>query len=391
MVLEDAWTENPPPSDNDSYSSSSDSSSNPRYMINTAGFSKPLPVFGRLFGYSDQFTAQLISTRLQHMANVLHRQPDNEEVTAIAFWTSKQVSILSYGPVVGIAGGCLRAWQTADTFRFPFFQANLETFQKDVFPHARMPWVRGNRAIQAWHLLRTFSYGAFGNFFSSMFFGSYSVSVAAVGEASDKRLKAYVEAVRKIGQQRNGKLPGPPGQGQQGPPVPVAAQGQDDASPTGGMYMGAEPEVPQEEPQWKPSPQSRPPVQAQVPEPEGQPFDAFSEDTSTAAQQSAAPATQASQPRGSAWERLRRGQMSGGQGGGWDTVRKTQGPEQSEWSKQQAQSQRDQKQGSTFGESYSISKTDEERSYAKEQAQREFDAQVERERRGEDFAGKKGW
>ncbi|TVY88225.1 hypothetical protein LAWI1_G007535 [Lachnellula willkommii] len=379
MVLEDSWSEKPPPSDEDSYSSSG-SGSSPRIKINTDGFSKPLPIIGTLFGYSDQFMAQLIQTRLRNMANVLQRQPDIEEITALAFWTSKQVSIMSYGPVVGVAGGCWRAWQTADTFRFPFFQPNLETFQKEAFPHARMPILRGNRAIQAWHLARTFSYGACGNFFSTMFFGSYSVSVATVGETSDKRLKDYVEAVRKQGQQRSGKLPGLPDQRQ--PPVPVGGHGQDDASPTGGMFGGAESESPQEQPQWKPPPQSRPtPVQTQAPEPQSQPFDVFGEDPRTAAQQSAIPDTQASQPRGSAWERLRRGQQSGVQGGGWDAVRQTQGPGQSEWSKQQAQSQRDQKQGSTFGESYSISKTDEERSYAKEEAQREFDAQVERERR----------
>ncbi|TVY12830.1 hypothetical protein LARI1_G009389 [Lachnellula arida] len=392
MVLEDSWSEKPPPSDEDSYSSSgSGSGSSPRIKINTDGFSKPLPIIGTLFGYSDQFMAQLIQTRLQHMANVLQRQPDIEEITALAFWTSKQVSIMSYGPFVGVAGGCWRAWQTADTFRFPFFQPNLETFQKEAFPHARMPILRGNRAIQAWHLARTFSYGACGNFFSTMFFGSYSVSVATVGETSDKRLKDYVEAVRKQGQQRSGKLPGLPDQRQ--PPVPVGGQGQDDASPTGGMFGGAESETPQEQPQWEPPPQSRPtPVPTQAPEPQSQPFDVFGEDPPTAAQQSAIPDTQASQPRGSAWERLRRGQQPGAQGGGWDAVRQTQGPGQSEWSKQQAQSQRDQKQGSTFGESYSISKTDEERSYAKEEAQREFDAQVERERRGGDFAGnQKRW
>jgi len=398
MVLEDAWSETAPPSDDDSYASSnsgnsSDNGSGAQYTVNTAGFSRPLPIIGKLFGYSDQFMAQLVQTRLQHMAKVLQRQPDIEEVTAIAFWTSKQVSIMSYGPFVGVVGGCWRAWQTADTFRFPFFQANLETFQKEVFPHTNMAILRGNRAVQAWHLLRTFSYGVCGNFFSTMFFGSYSVSVAAVGEASDKRLKAYVEAVRKQGQQRVGKLPGSPGQRPQGPPVPVGAQGQDDASPTGGMFMGAEPEIPQEESQWKPPPQSRPaPIQTQAPEPQSQPFDVFGEDTPTAAQQGAAPDTQASQSQGSAWERLRRGQQPGGQGGGWDNVRKTQGPGQSDWSKQQAQSQKDQKQGSTFGENYSISKTDEDRSYAKEEAQREFDAQVERERRGGDSSwNQKKW
>ena len=209
MVLEnDAWSQNPPPSDDDAYSGSGNPSN---VNINNEGFSKPMPIFGRLFGYDERMLARLIQHRVQNAGQILQRHPTNDEITALAFWTSKQVSILSYGPFVGIAGGSWRSWKTADTFRFPFYQPNLETFQKEVFPHARVAMLKGNRAVAAWHLARTFSYGVCGNWIATMFFGSYSVSVATVGEVSDKRLKDYTEAVRKQGQQRRGKLPAPPG------------------------------------------------------------------------------------------------------------------------------------------------------------------------------------
>jgi hypothetical protein len=393
MVLEnDSWSENPPPSDDDAYSGNS-----AKVNVDTTGFPRPMPIFGKLFGYNEKVLAQGISARVQNLVNVLQRRPNNDEVNAIAFWTAKQISIMSYGPPIGVAAAFWRSWKTADTFRFPFYQANMETFQKEVFPHAQVAMLRGGRAVAAWHIARTICYGICGNWFGKMFFANYSVSVVAVGEMSDKRLKPYHDGLRKQAEQKRGGLLEAPGQrpGQQKPPVPESPQTQDDASPTGGMFGEAEPESPQQQPQWKPLPQSRPtpvPVKARAPEPQSQPFDVFGDDSPSPAQQGAVPDTQApQQPQGSAWERIRRGERPAG-AGGWDNVRKTQGPGQSEWSRQQGQEQREQRQGSTFGERYSISKTEEESSYAKAEAQREFDARVERERRGGDFGGnQKRW
>jgi hypothetical protein len=54
--------------------------------------------------------------------------------------------------------------------------------------------------------------------------------------------------------------------------------------------------------------------------------------------------------------------------------------------KQQHETQKEQREGATTGDSFAFSKTEEERTYAKEEAQKEFDARVERERRGGDFS-----
>ncbi len=93
--------------------------------------------------------------------------------------------------------------------------------------------------------------------------------------------------------------------------------------------------------------------------------------------------TETTAPQGSAWDRLRRGekpapvpQKSGGK----------HPTKQSAWSRQQDETQREQKEGSTMGDSFAFSKSEEERNYAKEEAQKEFDARVERERRGGDFS-----
>jgi len=389
MVLEnDAWAEDPPPSDDDTYSGSGNAR---KVLVSMEGLPKPMPIFGPLFGYNEKMMSKVMQSKSANAAKVLNRNLTNDELNAFAYWTAKQISLVSYGPPIGIGGGLWRAYNTRDTFRFAFYQPNMETFNKEIFPHASVAILRGNRAVYAWHILRASVYTLAGNVFSQMFFGSYAMSVAGVGEFSDKRLKPYIDALKKQAAQTRGSLP-VPGQGQQRRPGrQIPQQQQDDPSPTGGM--GGYPDIPKEEPQWAPPPQSRPePAQARESEPQSQPFEVFGDSSPTPAQQGTVPDTQARPRQGalqqSAWERLRRGEkptpIDGGSTGGWDNVRKTQGSGASDWAKQQEQTQREQRQGSTIGESYAYSKTDEERNYAKEEAQKEFDARIEKERRGDD-------
>lgn len=354
-----------------------------------ANLPKPVPIFGSVFGYDANMIAKATQLKAKTLAEYMQRQLTEDEINATAFWTAKQVSLMSYGPPTGIVAGLWRSYKTRETMRFPFFQPDFETLEKEIFPHARMALLRGNRAVFAWHALRSLGYMGFGMFFSGMFFGSYAMSVAAVGEVGDPRLKAVTEEMRKRSREKKIQSTGS-AQGQQRTPprAPMVkedssrisgmygGQTPDDASPTGGMYGGAETTAPIEQTQWKPLPQSNPaPVPMSAPEPQSETFDFFGEDTQKPAQQPAAANTQPQQ--GSAWERLRRQKAAGS---GWDNVRKTQGPEQSEWSRQQGQEQKERKQGSSFGDSYV-----EERNYAKEEAQKEFDDRIERERRGGNF------
>ena len=104
----------------------------------------------------------------------------------------------------------------------------------------------------AWHALRSSAYGAGGFFIGSLLFASYATSVAAVGEISDKRLKDYVAAMKRVAQEAQGKragvIPPPTDQnrapqagpremqrvGERAPPSRV--QEVDDASPTAGSF-----------------------------------------------------------------------------------------------------------------------------------------------------------
>jgi hypothetical protein len=410
MVLDNASTSNSsdavayyaPADDTDQYADPQEPGD--LYKIDTTGFPKPIPVLGRLLGYDDQLFAKNLHEKIRHRNSVLGRHPTQEEANALGYYLAKQISIYSYGGPAGFAAGLWAAYNSRNTFRFAFYQPNLERFQPDVFP-PRLGWWRGNNARLCWHAARTSSYVLIGMMFSRFIFASYAGTVAAVGELSDPRLKEVTAAIHANSQQRKGSLQTM----QQGPAAEkqfpnrerqaatyYGSDSQDDASPTGGMFgeenTTGSPGNPEEnmagskqnEGQW-PTSVAPSPAPRQAPKETEEtfdtPFDAWDDASPTGGQGVTNSAAQT--PQGSAWDRLRRGDKP-------NPISPKSGPKppqsQNPWTKQQNETQREQRQGSTVGDSFAFSKSEEERAYAKEEAQKDFDARVERERAGGDFS-----
>lgn len=396
----DSFADSAPSSDSDPYDAANE---NANYHIDRTNFPKPMPIFGPLFGFNDKRFSMFLQTRVANARQILDRPPTQDEVTALAYYTAKYMSVISWGGPLGMAGGLWRCYGTRDTFRFPFFLPNPEKFQAQAFPTARMPVLRGIWAITAWYLVRGGAYGTMGNIIGQLFFASYATSVTVVGELSDPRLKQFHEAIKKRGgeaaEKRQRTLPGMPQQGQMRGSQPQAQQGemQDDGSPTGGMYGQADMTPPpgtyetaqQPSPPRRQFPQQRPvPTPAPVENSETSPFDIIDDASPTGGQGMYGNTTPA-QTQGSAWERLRRGEKPAP-----NPSRTTGSANSGSRAQQQMQTQREQREGATLGDSYTFSKSDEERSYAKDEAQKEFDARIERERRGGDFntgAGNRKW
>jgi hypothetical protein len=397
----DSFAESAPSSDADPYSDSQPGNTID-YHIDTSRLPKPVPVIGRLLGYNDEFLLKFVGARVKVISEVLGRQPSQEEANAVAYYTAKNISIYSYGGPVGFAAGAWRAYGTRSTFRFPFYQPNLEKFRPDRFPQG-LGWVKGFNAVALWHAARTSSYVAFGMIFSRLLFISYGATTSAVGELSDPRLKALTAAIKAQAQKRKGSLPGMQGAQERqlpdgGPPSGTYVDSskdspsQDDASPTGGVFgeddlaenpgaVGGSIVGPTQNGGRWPGRVAQVPLKKSTQEADSQPFDAWDDASPTGGQGINERAVQTSQ--GSAWDRVRRGEnaipipsKSGGRSQ----------PNQSPWSKQQNETQKEQREGSTAGDSFAFSKTEEERAYAKDEAQKEFDARVERERRGGDFS-----
>jgi hypothetical protein len=398
-----AFEDATPLSDRDPYSSSkgATASDSPQYHIDISSFPKPIPIIGPLLGFNDETFSKVLNGKIKIGTTYLKRPPTQEEATAYAYWTAKQISIFSYGSPIGVSAGIYRAYSTASTFRLPFWQPNMEKFNTTVFPSARLQIFSGNRAIMAWHALRMVAYGAVGNWIGQILFASYSLSVAAVGEMGDPRLKALNDAIKQAAQKKRGGLSNPMPQGTQQDTVqqrggaPPLSQSQDDASLTGdilgdesagfGSSAGgtmSDENLRTEEERRRPWPQaSNSKAQMRSQEVPEQSYDEFDDASPTSGRE-----VEVQKPQGSAWDRLRSGATprNESQSSGWDgQARHDKQGGQSSWSKLQNTNQEESKEGSP--DSFSFTKGDEDRNLAKIQAQKEFDALVDRERRGGDF------
>ncbi|TEY36875.1 hypothetical protein BOTCAL_0540g00030 [Botryotinia calthae] len=368
-----------PTSDSDPYASSEQGQGQAAgiqtYRIDGSKLPRPLPLFGPLFGFNDAFLTKIINARIQNTSKITKRPLRQEEIDALAFHTAKILRINSFAPVAGLSAGIYRAVQTAPTFRFPFYQPNLEVFNSSVFPHAKMPYIKGPPALIAWHAFRGLCYAYIGTTVSKLLFGGYAASVGAVGQMGDTRLKDIVKATSEevARQQKNlpspAGIPRPPMKPGQGQPQPQTrnTQGYDDASPTG-------------DPHWP----QRQPVPAQTPaQEEEKPFDLFDDASPTNGQgMDTEPTTpQSSRQTGSAWDRIRRGEKPTSN----STTTSSQ-PPRSGWATVQTNTSKASSDGTSSADSFAFSKTEEERNLAQVEAQKEFDARVEKERRGGDFS-----
>lgn len=375
-----------PQSDNDRY----DEPSNAQRIDGTY---LPRPfIVARLLGLSDEKVAIAINRSIAGAQQTLGRPPTAEEATAVAYWTAKHISVFSYGPALGFAGGLAQSYKTAPSFKFPLIKPDLDTFNPKVFPSAKSAWVTGTDAIAFWHVTRAAAYSTVGILVGTMFFGLYSSSIASVGLATDKRLKDYVEHINRS-RHTPGAAPSPSQQpvppvhrGKQTEPV-VQATG-DDASPNADTYWGMKSnEGPLdggllgEDAPREPQLSAQGPVRA-TPRRAAQQAPAARREPSygSGSFDDASPTggvgvTDEIAPGESAWERLRRQGISNAG---------------SSQSSQQPQADASAQNGWGNGATMDGSAQASERRQmsAREIAQREFDELVERERQGGSFSGR---
>lgn len=422
MVLDDAspvgsdsFSDSAPVSDNDPYSSESPSSK--ALVIDVTKFPQPVPIIGRLLGYNSQFLSKLVESRIERASKILQRPITEDEATALAYWAAKQVRVISYSHPTGIAFGALRAYQTSNTFQFPFYKPEPGTFASLTWPSARIPLLSGPRAVVAWHATRLIAYGIVGNFVARILFTSYAVSIVAVGELGDPRLKKYTEAIAKLPQNARGKLPNESNQQRKDGGVQEkdastiwkdrVGQSNTNANPEVDDYGGntkssenpafengvvSDLDAKNQNLQGRPRPRENRSGNFHM-EKQAQSFDEDFDDASpTGGRGMEGTATAA----GSAWERLRRQastQSADNRDSTWPAgqAQQPRRPNQRVWRRDSQQHPQDR---SATVDSFAYPNLEDERQLAREEAQKEFDARVEQERRGGDFSAdgdKKRW
>jgi len=412
----DFTSDHSPDSDSDPYSPSSSAT---RYEIDAARLPRPAPIVGPLFGYTNARLAQAINARIAGAAHVLGRAPTPDEAAALAYWRAKALATASWGRPLGVAAGCYRAYQTAGSFRFPFLTPDKETFNPDSFGYGVR--LQGARARFLWHVLRGSSYALVGSWVAGLLVGTYAATVSAVGEHQDPRLQDYIKAVlektRQTAARQRGEAVGhvgdPTGQGRRSASElyrestkTVGADddsvaGEDDASPSAGSMADAygygstaeegkslamsdgqmrNQEVRQQASARR-SPTGNTASTFGVEEVERQPrsFDDDHDDTSPAGGEGASMDSGSS--GGSVWERIRKQAGSSPSSSGRGSFGRGD---------RRGGVQQGQRQGSTDGDGFAFSSSEEDRQLAKDEAQKAFDERIERERRGGDFSGSDG-
>ncbi|MCJ1340834.1 hypothetical protein MMC09_006130 [Bachmanniomyces sp. S44760] len=356
-------------------------------QIDWTKYPKPIPFFGPLLGFTDAYKTRLITARVQSTTQVLKRAPTRDEFDALTFLTLKAIHYQSYGPVLGIAAGLGRTYATREEMRFPLMKKGTLNIDPERFGWGSVTFLKGQQARMAWHCLRGSAYVSLAYTVSAMLMNGYAATVSAVGLQSDPRLKEFSEALVKMFKNPKGEFPergrqrpvgSAAGRGQRGSRIntPVAT---DDASPSSDDYTGASDDsfyASTSDDQAPATGEERRRIPIRKAVTAARPVKVESESSSSDSFDDIGPAagaTSGDTSRGgeSAWDRIRREAQSGTGASSSRPPRRGRSPMQ--------------QQGTTVGDDFAFSSSDAERQYAKDRAQEEFDAQVERERRGGDF------
>ena len=345
-----------PSSDNDTYDSSPQEGQR-MAEIDTTQFPRPIPILAPLFGFSEQRRINAISNSIAHMSGIMQRPLTQDECSAISYHVAKAFATESYGtPIGGMAGG-FRAYQTRETFKFPFLQPDLLTFNAD-----KLGPLRNGLARLGWHTVRGITYGGLGGFIGSAVVGAYAAAVATTGERMDPRMRGIIEALRQMKfEESNRRDMATRRTSQETSQRRRSASTEDTASPdeTGTETLNDQPERAQKPP--------------------GFDFD------------DATPIASSEYSRGdtagtSAWETLRRENRPAIPSSNSGT-RQPQASAGSAWANMRrgANVQQEPREGNTVVDRFTSSESDVEAQLAKDKVQKEFDARLEQERRGRDF------
>lgn len=334
-----------------------------------------------------------------------------DEAAAIAFHTAKANRIASAGPLIGYLLGSLRAYNTRANFRHPFtgpMKSESGWFDGERIRLLGREVARGERARLLVHSFRAANYGVLGILFCTACSVAYGTTVMAVGEMRDPRLTDVTRELLAKGRQQRGESKtrttgrlDPTGQGEKtasdlwkqhrGNIGAEAISKRDDGSlmATGEAFRYTDDEgLPEDSgmPMGDEQLSTQQPIQGTKglrnrPQPNPYTSPSSSETPPWLAEDSSPTSS------GSAWGRIRRDASSSSTTGGPN-------PNSSAWRRGP---QREQQPAGEGSEDFTFSTPEQEREWAREEAQREFDDMVEKERKGGgDFGrtegnGGRGW
>jgi hypothetical protein len=402
MVLEDVgntapegFSDNPYPSSDDPYASASPPSSGARF--DSSALPQPLPILGTFMGFSDRAVRFKTETTIKFAERKVGRQLNSEEAQALAYHIYQLEQTKSYFAATGAAAGTYQWYRTMDKMKYPFYQPKVEDIDRNKFGPIKGPMAQFAR--HTWRFsLYVLVAGQMGNIIGQLL----AQPLAAVNTSNDPKLEQFGQELKasshaegqRTAQQgreiqdrrrefqeqvKNRAGGGPSPQARWGKQPQENGDGGDDMSPTAGNEAWGTKTVGSDTWETFSNDTSQPTPRRQSAQPSSLPFDDDASPTGGLFQDEvnnpqSQPQSQA-RPGESSWDRLRRG-------GGSAPLQKP--PQQQ--SRRAEPDRREQRDGSTLGDSYTFIEGDEERARERERAQQEFDARLERERQGRDFS-----
>lgn len=371
MVLEAAFTDDASPNDTDAYDPGLEASAYPKgttqLRIDLSKASRGFPVIGPLLGFNQAAVANMTTDIVREAPRIIQRNLTQEEVDACVTSVSQYMKVHSWVFSLGLIAGWYRGFQTRAEMTFPMNRAFKSV---KLNPDSFGP-LRGPMARVTWNVIRSSMWMAWWGVPAYVFGGIIGHMSMAKTQLSDPRLKQFhtdlqnEEAKKRLYTAVERKKQGLP----QKPdgfamPAPVrGGQAADEMSPQAGEDA------------------PNPDIMARIQKERARRHatdnteatsDAYSEPQSSqtfarssrSSGDSASP--QSSTGGESAWDRIRNQANSG-----------EQSSAPSRWQPGQTSSQ---------ANDYTFDTQEEDKQLARAEAQREFDARLEKERQGKDFS-----
>lgn len=344
-----------------------------------------LPFWARLTGNTNESFKLRVAAKVMAGSAGVGRELTQPEKDALAEHFAQLLRTSSYdNPIaLGSAYGFYR--YTYAKTGFPFWTPNPEKFDVTKFPG--LP--KGFLSQKMWHGLRMLSWFAGCKILTGVFCLSYAITQHEKHYSTDPRLQNYRQTIAERRQQMMRQRVGHLGANER-PAVPGAPTSS--STTTAGRvpeaWAGGEQSTQDAQSTWPGMQSTQQPESTQAP-PDDEPY-AFDDASPNApVEQQQQPQQRSPQQRpyaqgGSAWDRIR-SQARGGEAG--QSQAQASAGQASAWGRKRQDELTS--QGAQDGTSYTFSSADEERAYAKEQAQKEFDQMLERERKGQAGSSKR--
>ena len=380
-----------------------------------------LPSWGPMFGFNDEWHHAIIVESVAKASVLMNRRLEPTERDSFAAIMAQNNASLAYAPLVWVPTALAYERLGRSRFRFPFYTPkSIDPYR---FPTQRVAFITGQPAVWGWHATRMTAYLVMSKIALSPLVAAYVTYRTYTTLLGEPNLKTFNADMKKVNQREAHVILRQMGQRLEkiyGEPEDPSMR--DSSSP----YYGQQQDEQQQQQQpsetgmvrrsaWdvyrRPAP-SRQTSQAdaqseQEPqEQQGQQSYGYSQPSQTRSQPDYSPASDggdddslfddaspvahaarqqpsnypASAPSGgSSWDRIRRGAQA---------EAKPQPGGSQAWAQRRYQASQ-QAGGQQRDDAYSYSEDDRDKSVAKEQAQKDFDAMLEKERSGESEDGRR--